>query len=549
VACEKRTHSAIPAAQVTARDVVGDGYVACVGERLRTTAAQHPGRALGVLAAVAVLGTALAAGWTDRLALSSADANGAALRIDVRGELPASSATFRVAVRTMRAQLGADPAVRALRERRPSGITNSTLLLVGFDVGGQGRDAAIARIERNLDPGPLTAAFGGATVTVRAARDDALDDLVLILLALPLVALIAAATLGVRPAGAALVAAAAAAALASLGCELMALVIDLYWLALVGASAGGALLTLQLCALLRAGAGPAALWGSGLAAAGAFGAIAALGVGYLTSIGVGGALGALLAVPASLIAIGATGGLGGSGDGGVASKPWRAIADLVAWSRPAAGTFALLVIALLLIAAVPADRVATAAIGASAPPAIGAGELALAIGIAVAITALLGWALCKRAGLALATTLMAAIPAIAIAGLLVVSFQDGNLEGPLDYNSTGALQLGSVVAAVSVVGALCASQAVALAWAAGQVEVREPGAEPVMEAMGRCGPAIAVACLTGAAAGIALGFASPGFVKEFGLGMAAGMVIELLIVQALLAPALLRLRPGEVRHQ
>jgi len=105
------------------------------------------------------------------------------------------------------------------------------------------------------------------------------------------------------------------------------------------------------------------------------------------------------------------------------------------------------------------------------------------------------------------------------------------------------------VAAVSVVAALCASQAVALAWAAGQVEVREPGVEPVMETMGRCGPAIAVACLIGAAAGIALGFASRGFVKEFGLGMAAGMVIELLTVQALLTPALLRLRPGEARHQ
>jgi len=529
--------------------VVGGGYVAYVGERLRTTAAQHPGRALGVLAAVAVLGTALAAGWTDRLALSSADSKGAALRIDVRGGRPASSATFRVAVRTMRAQLAADPALRALRERRPSGSTNSTLLLVDFDVGGQGRDAAIARIERNLDPGQLTVAFGGSSATVRAARDDALDDLVLILLALPLVALIAAATLGVRPAGAALVAAAAAAALASLACELAAVVIDLYWLALVGASAGGALLTLQLCALLRAGAEPAALWGSALAAAGAFGATAALGVAYLASIALGGALGALLAVPASLLAMGATSDLEPSSDAGGASAPWRAIAGLVGWTRPTAGAFGALALALLLIVAVPADRVATAAIGASAPPAIGATALGVAIGIAVAITALLGWALCRRAGLALATTLVAAVPAVATAGLLVVSFQDGNLEGPLDYSSTGALQLGSVVAAVSVVGALCASQAVALAWAAGQVEVREPGAEPVMETMGRCGPAIAVACLTGAAAGIALGFASHGFVKEFGLGMAAGMVIELLIVQALLAPALLRLRPGEARHQ
>jgi hypothetical protein len=515
-----------------------------VGERLRTTAAQHPGRALGVLVAVAVLGAALAAGWTDRLALTGANAKGAALRIDVRGDLPARSATFRVVVRTMRAQLSANPAVRAVRERR-RGAPNSTLLLVDFGIGGHRRDVAIARIERNLDPGPLEIAFRSPATTVLTAKDDALDDLVLILLALPVVALIAAGTLGVRAAGAALLAGAAAAALASLGCELAAGVIDVYWLALVGAAAGGVLLALQLCALLRAGAEPAALWGSGVAAAGAFGATAALGVGYLASIGLGGALGALLAVPASLIAMGATVGLDPSGDRAGASTPWRAIAGLVGWSRPMAGAFAVLALALLLIVAVPVDRVATAAIGAPAAPRIGATELAVAIGIAVAITALVGWALCRRAGLAVAMTALASVPAIATAGLLVVSFQEGNLEGPLGYSSTGALQLGSVAAAVSIVGAVCASQAVALAWAAAQVN----GGEPVAETMARCGPPVALTCLAGAAAGIALGFASHGFVKEFGLGLAAGLVIELLIVQALLAPALLRLTPGKAHHQ
>ena len=519
-----------------------------MGERLRTTAAQHPGRALGVLAAVAVLGAALAAGWTDRLALFSADAKGPALRIEVHGALPARSAPFRVAVRTMQAQLSANPTVRAVRER-PKGTTGSTLLLVRFEVAGHARDAAIARIERNLDPGPLEVAFRGSTATVRAARDDALDDLVLLLLALPVVALIAAGTLGIRAAGAALFAAAAAAALASLGCELVAGVIDIYWLALVGAVAAGTLLTLQLCALVRAGAEPAAIWGSALAAACVFVATAASGVGYLGSIGLGGAPGALLAAPASLVAMGAAGALDPSRLAGGGPAPWRAMAGLVGWSRPTAGAFGALALALLLIVAVPADRVATTAIGASAAPTIDTTSLSVAIGFAAVITLLLGWTLSRRPGLALASTVVTAVPAIATAGLLVVSFQEGNLEGPLDYTSTGALQLGSIVAAVSIVGALCASQAVALVWAAAQGEGREAGVERVLETMGRCGPPAAMACLAGAAAGIALGFSSHSFIKEFGLGMAAGMIIELLIVQALLAPALLRLTPGEARHQ
>lgn len=536
------------AAQVTARDDGNGGYVARVGERLRTTAAQHPGRALGVLAAVAVLGTALAAGWTDRLALSTAESKGAALHVQVRGALPARSATFRVAVRTMRAQLFADPAVAAVREQQRKRGTNSILLLVRLDVEGHRRDAAIRRIERNLDPGPLTLAFKGSVVGVRIAKDDAIDDLFLLLLALPFVALIAAGPLGVRPAGAALLAAGATSALSSLACELLGGSIDVSWLALVGAAAGGTLMALQLCAMARSGAGPAALWASGLAAAATFGAAAILGIGYLASLGLGGALGSLLAVPAVQAAMGAVGALEPpEGDG--ASRPWRGIGGLVGWSRVMGVVIAILAFVVLAIAAVPAQRLATAAIGAVLAPTISRPELGGAIGAAVAITVALGWAIGRRAGLAILAAVAAAIPAVGAAGLLVVTFQEGRLEGFLDYTPSGAVQLGSIGAAVSVVAALCASQAVALAWAARQVDDGVSGVERVREAMGRCGPPAAAACLAGAMAGIALGFGSRSFVKEFGLGMAAGLVLELLIVQALIAPALVRLAAAGASRQ
>ncbi|MGH2981814.1 MAG: hypothetical protein ACRDKV_07225, partial [Solirubrobacterales bacterium] len=255
-----------------------------MGEPLRRTAARHPGRALGVLAAVAVLGSGLAAGWSDRLALSTTDSRTAPLRVEVRGGQPVGSPAFRVAVRTMRAQLTSNPAVAGVRERR-RGAPAGSVLLVRFEVAGGRRDAAIARIERNLDPGPLTIGFKGPVAEVRAAKDAALDDLVLLLAALPVVALVAAATLGVRPAGAALLAAGAASVLACLVCELLAEAIDVSWLALVGAVAGGSLLCLQLCAIARSGATAGAVWTAALAGATTFGATALLGVGYLASLG------------------------------------------------------------------------------------------------------------------------------------------------------------------------------------------------------------------------------------------------------------------------
>src|SRR2546430_17162626 len=146
------------------------GYVGRVGARLRTTAARRPGRALGVLAAVAVLGSALAAGWTDRLTLSTSESSGPALRIEARGPFAAKSPTFRVAVRTMRSQISTNKAVAGVREQRLKRNPDSSLLLVRFDVGGHARDAAIASIEHGLDPGPLTLAFKGSIVEVNAAK-------------------------------------------------------------------------------------------------------------------------------------------------------------------------------------------------------------------------------------------------------------------------------------------------------------------------------------------------------------------------------------------
>jgi hypothetical protein len=99
---------------------------------------------------------------------------------------------------------------------------------------------------------------------------------------------------------------------------------------------------------------------------------------------------------------------------------------------------------------------------------------------------------------------------------------------------------------VILVAGLCAAQVVALAAASRGVSGGRAG---VRDALGRCGPGAALACLAGVAAGTAASLGSPAFAKQFGLAAAAGCLLELLVVQALLAPALLRLTARAGSHQ
>ncbi|MEK6277563.1 MAG: hypothetical protein AABM29_06080 [Actinomycetota bacterium] len=519
-------------------------------EGLRTTAAGEPSLTLGVLAAVAVLGTALAARDVDRLSLSAAGAPRGDLIVEVREPAPAGSGAYRVAVQTMRLQLSADPAVASVRERPVRGHPRETALEVGLKPEGHEQEEALERFERNLDPGRLRISFAGEVATLRKARDDAVDDLALLLLAVPLVALVLVGVLGARRAGAAALAAAATAAGAALACELLGGLIDISVLALAGALAAGTLTSLQLTVAGAAGAGGRTLGLGAIASAAVFAALGLLGVGYLAAIGLGGAMGSLLALPASLAAVGACAALEAGGEATSTRRPlagsraWSRFADLVSWSRLAAAAIGLLAVALLLVCAVPATRLRAGALFGEVA-AIGAPQLAAAVAAAVLVTALLGWAASRRPVLSAGSALAAALPAAGATGLLVLSFQDGRLEGLLDYSSAGSLHLGSTAAALAVVAAVAAMQAVSLVAAA------RPGrwrTDPAV-VMARCGPVATVTCLSGAAAGAALAASSLPFVKEFGVALAAGLMLQVLVVQTLLGPGLLAVLSRRSRGQ
>jgi len=143
---------------------------------------------------------------------------------------------------------------------------------------------------------------------------------------------------------------------------------------------------------------------------------------------------------------------------------------------------------------------------------------------------------------AVALAIVTLLPAAAAAGLLVFVFQDGRLTEPLDYAPLGGPALASLVAAVGAVAAVSAARTIQLA-ASIAVE-RELGfgpraATPLAAALTL--PAATAATLVGGAATVVLLGADLVAAKELGLAISAGLVLDLVLARALLAPALARL--------
>ena len=127
-------------------------------------------------------------------------------------------------------------------------------------------------------------------------------------------------------------------------------------------------------------------------------------------------------------------------------------------------------------------------------------------------------------------------------GVLVLIFQDGRLEGLLDYSSQGALESSQPVFLFAVVFGLSTDYAVFLLTRI--KEARDAGAgerESVALGLQRTGRIVTAAALLFA---IALGsFATSEitFIKELGVGTAVAVLIDATIVRAMLVPSLMAL--------
>lgn len=495
--------------------------------RIASYSAQRADRVLAGIAVLAIGCGILVGVGEDEMTLGGSGVRVAPLEIRVSGAVPVRSGPFKVTLGTMRSSLRATPGVVAVRRGPVSGRGRTTTLVVRLsDDAGQAQEA-VEEIEANLDAGLLRISFAGGGADLREARSQTIDDLPLLLLATPLVALLAIVALGARGALATLFAAAASVLGAGALCVGASLLIDVSVLALVGAAAAGVPCAVLLCGLARSGAPPRGLAAAALASAAAFGTLAALGVGYLAAVAAGGALASLLSAPLAVAAISAASSLWGlpAGGGRPLQRAFDRLAGVGGRSRIAAAAVALAALAALAALSIPAIRLDPAALGAPTPPSIELWRGLVAAGAGIAIVAAIAAATSRRPLAALTSALAAAGAGSAAAGLTVLVFQDGNLSQLLDFDR-GPVSVGALAAAVVAVAAASASQGVATL-----------GDD---RTMGRAAAAGALASLVAALLAATLLASSLVFAKTFGFVVAVGLLLDLLLVRGILGAALTR---------
>jgi uncharacterized membrane protein YdfJ with MMPL/SSD domain/class 3 adenylate cyclase len=141
-------------------------------------------------------------------------------------------------------------------------------------------------------------------------------------------------------------------------------------------------------------------------------------------------------------------------------------------------------------------------------------------------------------------------------GVLVFVFQDGRLEGLLDYKSAGALDSTQPILLFAVAFALSTDYAVFLLTRI--KEARDSGmanTEAVATGLERTGRIVTAAALLFSIAVAAFSTSKVAFIKEVGVGIALAVIIDASIVRALLVPSLMQLlgdwnwwAPGPLRR-
>jgi RND superfamily putative drug exporter len=144
----------------------------------------------------------------------------------------------------------------------------------------------------------------------------------------------------------------------------------------------------------------------------------------------------------------------------------------------------------------------------------------------------------------------------AVFGILVLIFQDGNLEGALDYTSQGALEQTMPILLFAVAFGLSTDYAVFLL--SRIKEARDNGAsdsESVAIGLERTGRIVTAAALLFSIAIGAFATSQIVFIKENGVGTALAVLIDASIIRALLVPSLMELlgkwnwwAPGPLRR-
>jgi uncharacterized membrane protein YdfJ with MMPL/SSD domain len=169
-------------------------------------------------------------------------------------------------------------------------------------------------------------------------------------------------------------------------------------------------------------------------------------------------------------------------------------------------------------------------------------HLPIALAIVIGATLVILFLMTGSVVLPIKSLLMNFLNLSAVFGLLVLIFQDGRLEGFLDYSSPGAIEQTMPILLFAVAFGLSTDYAVFLL--SRIKEARDNGAsdsESVAIGLERTGRIVTAAALLFAVAMGAFATSQIIFIKENGVGTALAVLIDASIIRALLVPALMEL--------
>jgi uncharacterized membrane protein YdfJ with MMPL/SSD domain len=169
-------------------------------------------------------------------------------------------------------------------------------------------------------------------------------------------------------------------------------------------------------------------------------------------------------------------------------------------------------------------------------------HMPIALGIVILATLVILFLMTGSVVLPIKSLIMNFLNLSAVFGLLVLIFQDGRLEGFLDYSSPGAIEQTMPILLFAVAFGLSTDYAVFLL--SRIKEARDNGAsdsESVAIGLERTGRIVTAAALLFAVAMGAFATSQIIFIKENGVGTALAVLIDASIIRALLVPSLMEL--------
>ena len=171
-----------------------------------------------------------------------------------------------------------------------------------------------------------------------------------------------------------------------------------------------------------------------------------------------------------------------------------------------------------------------------------AAQLPLAIAIVAVATVLLLFLMTGSVVLPIKAVVMNLLTLSAAFGVLVLVFQDGRLENLLQYTSQGALESTQPVLLFAIVFGLSTDYGVFLLTRIKEAhDAGVPNTEAVAMGLQRTGRIITAAALLFCVAIGAFATSQIIFIKELGIGIAAGVLVDATVVRAFLVPSLMAL--------